>query len=273
MDMSKMKRNERIGAIVKVLCGSPNEIYTLSHFTEMFNSAKSTISEDLTVVKKIMEDLKLGKVETIAGAAGGVKYIPFVSNERKLKLMDELCAELRDPARVIPGGFLYIADLLYNPKYVRRIAEIFAEMFSYKNVDFVMTVETKGIPVAMMTAADLNVPLVIARNENKISEGSKISINYVSGSTGKVQTMYLSKKAIPKGSNVLIIDDFMRAGGTIKGMVELVKELGGTVAGTGVILETKKPEAKMVEGYISILRLEDIKDGEIDVTPNKEILR
>ena len=54
--MSKIKRNERIGAIVKVLCSSPNEIYTLSHFTELFNAAKSTISEDLTVVKKIMED-------------------------------------------------------------------------------------------------------------------------------------------------------------------------------------------------------------------------
>lgn len=271
--MSKIKRNERIGAIVKVLCSSPNEIYTLSHFTELFNAAKSTISEDLTVVKKIMEDLKLGRVETIAGAAGGVKYIPYVSNEKKIKLMDELCQELRDPSRVIAGGFLYIADLLYNPKYVKRIAEIFAEMFSYSHIDYVMTVETKGIPVAMMTAADLNVPLVIARNENKVSEGSKISINYVSGSTGKVQTMYLSKKAIPKGSNVLLIDDFMRAGGTIKGMVELVKELNGTVAGTGVIFETMKPENKMVSQYVSILKLNDIRDDEIEVIPNREILR
>lgn len=271
--MSKIKRNERIGAIVKVLCSSPNEIYTLSHFTEMFSAAKSTISEDLTVVKKIMEDMKLGKVETIAGAAGGVKYIPYVSNEKKMKLMDELCQELRDPARIIPGGFLYIADLLYNPKYVKRIAEIFAEMFSYSHVDYVMTVETKGIPVAMMTAADLNVPLVIARNENKISEGSKISINYVSGSTGKVQTMYLSKKAIPKGSNVLLIDDFMRAGGTIKGMIELVKELNSTVAGTGVIFETVKPENKMVDNYVSILKFNDIKDDQVEVVPNRDLLR
>lgn len=89
--MSKMKRNERIGAIVKILCDRPNKVYTLNYFTEMFQSAKSTISEDLVIVKKLMENLSLGRVETIAGAAGGVKYIPYVSPEKKRELVDELC--------------------------------------------------------------------------------------------------------------------------------------------------------------------------------------
>ena len=49
----KFKRTERIGAIVKILSDNPNKIYTLSFFTEKFNSSKSTISEDLLVVKEI----------------------------------------------------------------------------------------------------------------------------------------------------------------------------------------------------------------------------
>ena len=62
----KFKRTERIGAIVKILSDNPNKIYTLSYFTETFNAAKSTISEDLLVVKNVFEKLQLGKVITIS---------------------------------------------------------------------------------------------------------------------------------------------------------------------------------------------------------------
>ncbi|BEP28188.1 pur operon repressor [Helicovermis profundi] len=271
--MKKMKRNERIGAIVKVLSDKPNAIFTLSYFTELFNSAKSTISEDIAIVKSIMEELNLGKVETISGAAGGVKFIPVLNKEKKEKLLNNLVSELSDLNRIVPGGFLYIADILCNPRYIKEVGEVFAEKYSHSGVDYVMTVETKGIPLATLTAERLNVPLVIARNENKISEGSKLSINYVSGSTGKVQTMYVAKKAIPNGSNVLIVDDFMRAGGTIKGMEEIVKELNSKVVGACVLMETKTPEIKMYKNYMSILFLEGIINGKIIIHPNEDILK
>ncbi len=78
-----MKRNERVGALVKILCDSPNRIFTLSHFTELFDSAKSTVSEDLLVVKRLMEEMRLGRVVTLPGAAGGVKYTPQVTPEAR----------------------------------------------------------------------------------------------------------------------------------------------------------------------------------------------
>jgi len=266
--MSKMKRNERIGAIVKILCDRPNKVYTLNYFTEMFQSAKSTISEDLVIVKKLMDNLELGRVETIAGAAGGVKYIPYVSPDKKRELVEELCEVIGDPKRIIPGGFVYIADLLYNPSYVKRVGEIFAEKYAESSIDYVMTVETKGIPLAMMTASHLNVPLVIARHKNKVTEGSTLSINYVSGSTGQVQTMYVSKKAIKPGSNILIVDDFMRAGGTAKGMADLVKELDSNVSGIAVLIETLQPKEKMVKGHISILILDESNKEKVRVFPS-----
>ena len=52
----KFKRTERIGAIVKILSDNPNKIFTLSHFTNQFNAAKSTISEDLLVVKMFLKN-------------------------------------------------------------------------------------------------------------------------------------------------------------------------------------------------------------------------
>lgn len=269
--MSKLKRNERIGAIVKILCESPNKVFTLNYFTDMFDSAKSTISEDLVIVKKIMEDMSLGKVVTLAGAAGGAKYVPCMGKKSKLALIEKICEDVRKPERVMPGKYLYMADVLYNPTYTQGIGDIFAEFFSddNKQVDYVLTVETKGIPIAMMTARGLNVPLVIARHENKVTEGPKISINYISGTTGVLQTMYISKNAIQKNAKVLIVDDFMKAGGTAKGMIQLVKELDCEVAGICVLFDSVKTEKKLVENYVSLIDYEGINEREeIIVKPN-----
>ena len=102
----KFKRTERIGAIVKILSDNPNRIYTLIFFTEKFNAAKSTISEDLLVVKNVFEKLELGRVITISGAAGGVKYIPKTSIGENKQFLMELCEKINDDSRKLSGGFL-----------------------------------------------------------------------------------------------------------------------------------------------------------------------
>lgn len=271
MNLGKFKRNERIGGIVKVLCDTPNKIYTLNHFTAMFNAAKSTISEDIVIVKKVMEDLELGLVETISGAAGGVRYIPLINDLEAGKVLCDICETLRDESRVISGGFIYTADIIYNPHYVKKIGEIFGKIFAKKPIDYILTLETKGIPLALMTANTLNVPLVIARDDNRVTEGSTVSINYVSGSTGRISTMYVSKRAVKIGSNVLIIDDFMRAGGTAKGLVDLMNEFDANVVGIGVMIATKEPETKMVDDYISLIALDGItKEKKIIIHPKEK---
>ncbi len=271
MTLGKFKRNERIGGIVKVLCDTPNKIYTLNHFTAMFNAAKSTISEDIVIVKRVMEDLELGIVETISGAAGGVRYIPKINSRETEKVLSDICETLRDESRIISGGFIYTADIIYNPHYVKKIGEIFGRIFADKPIDYILTLETKGIPLAIMTANTLNVPLVIARDDNRVTEGSTVSINYVSGSTGSISTMYVSKRAVKTGSNVLIIDDFMRAGGTAKGLVDLMTEFDANVVGIGVMIATKEPEKKMVDDYVSLISLEAItRDKSIVIHPKEE---
>jgi purine operon repressor len=272
MLVSKLKRNERIGALVKILSDNPNKIFTLNHFTGIFDAAKSTISEDLVIVKKFMEQLQLGKVQTIPGASGGVKYIPFLNKKDTLEALNNICQKLKDKSRVIPGSFLFMSDIIYNPVYVRKMGEIFAAKFIDEDIDYVVTAETKGIPLALMTANSLNIPLVIVRSDNRVTEGSTVSINYVSGSTGKIQTMYISKRAIKNGANVLIIDDFMKAGGTAKGMVDLMKEFDANVKGIGVMIATKEPRDKLVDEYLSLITLErvDLEEG-IEIYPNENI--
>ena len=262
----KFKRTERIGAIVKILSDNPNKIFTLSHFTTQFNAAKSTISEDLLVVKSVFEKLELGKVITISGAAGGVKYIPKTSKAENETFLVDLCEKINSPSRVLSGGFLYLIDLIYNPRIASKIGKIFASNIDYSEADYVVTMETKGIPMALMTAKAMNLPLVIIRKDIKVSEGPTLSMTYVSGSS-KVESMSLPRRAIKPNSKVILIDDFMRGGGTIKGMINLMNEFGAEVIGSGVFISTTTPEEKMVKNYISLIEL-DVIENQISEKPN-----
>lgn len=267
----KFKRTERIGAIVKILSDNPNKIYTLSYFTEKFNAAKSTISEDLLVVKNVFEKLELGKVITISGAAGGVKYIPKTSKSENEEFLMDLCKKISDPSRLLSGGFLYLIDLIYDPSIASKIGKIFASNIDYSEADYVVTMETKGIPMALMTAKAMNLPLVIIRKDIKVSEGPTLSMTYVSGKS-KVESMSLPRKALKPGSKVILIDDFMRGGGTIKGMMNLMSEFGAEVIGSGVFISTTTPEDKMVQDYISLIQL-DVDGEKITVEPNLKTFR
>ena len=263
----KFKRTERIGAIVKILSDNPNNIFTLGHFTTQFNAAKSTISEDLIVVKNVFEKLELGKVITISGAAGGVKYIPKTSKTENEEFLKDLCEKIMDPSRLLSGGFLYLIDLIYDPKIASKIGKIFSSNIDYANADYVVTMETKGIPMALMTAKAMNLPLVIIRKDMKVSEGPTLSMTYANGNNSKLETMSLPRKALKPNSKVILIDDFMRGGGTIRGMVDLMHEFNAEVVGTGVFISTMKPENKMVENYISLIQL-DVQNDNVTAVPN-----
>lgn len=271
--MGKRKRNERIGALIKILSHQPNKIYTLNYFSILFEAAKSSISEDIVIAKNLLEEMQLGTVETIAGATGGVKYIPVVAPKRSKDFLNEICEKLDNSERIMPGGFIYMTDIISSPEMVTNMGEILASQFLNRDIEYVLTMETKGIPIALMTAKALNAPLIIVRKNSKVTEGSTVSINYVSGSSNRIQTMSLSRRALTKGSKVLIIDDFMKAGGTAKGMIDLVKEFEGEVEGVGVLIATREPQKKVVEEYIPLIYLEKIdqEKGKIYMTPNAEI--
>ncbi|MDW7675280.1 MAG: pur operon repressor [Bacillota bacterium] len=269
--MEKFKRGERIALITKALIEQPNRQISLSYFCDRFDAAKSTISEDLAIIKEALQREKLGTLHTIAGAAGGIKYTPAVNLQEAEALLEHWCQRLADPKRIIPGGFLYMADVIFDSFVVSKVGELFAQYFSHLEIDCVITIETKGIPLATMTAKTLGVPLVIIRDNSKVTEGSSVSINYVSGSSRRISTMSLSRRALPNGAKVLIIDDFMKAGGTAKGIHELMEEFDANVVGMGVFVATSEPKQKLVQNYLSILEL-TVLDEEKDVIKLKPAL-
>ncbi|MDC3426020.1 pur operon repressor [Aquibacillus sp. 3ASR75-11] len=254
-----MKRSERLVAMTNYLVESPWALVSLPFFSRKFDAAKSSISEDLAIINNMFQEEGIGYLKSVAGAAGGVKYIPLYSVENSESFIGKLCEQLEDPNRLLPGGYLFMSDILGEPKTVKTIGRMFATAFSELNIDVVMTVATKGIPLAYAVAACLNVPVVIVRRDPKITEGSTVSINYVSGSSRKIQTMVLPKRSLQEGSNVCIIDDFMKAGGTINGMVNLLAEFNANVSGIGVLSEAEdEEEERVVEDYTSLVKITNV---------------
>lgn len=258
MPMKKIQKIERISCISSILTNHPNQIFTLTYFCELFQCAKSTISEDLDFIKQNFIKYSLGTIETVAGASGGVYYNPLMTRKQMEDFTKELCILINKPERVIPGGYIYMNDLLYSHDICRKIGIALASMFSDIEVDYVITVETKGIPLALMTAHILNKPMVVVRNQSKLTDGTVIHMNYITASSRRIKTMCLSTNAIKKGSKVLFVDDFMKAGGTAKGIVDLMQEFEAELVGTGVLMSTKLPEEKMVKDYKTLLWLEKV---------------
>ena len=253
--MEKIRRNERMSAMMKILSGTPGRMFTLNQFCEMFGAAKSTVSEDIDALRRVAREFDLGEIETMTGAAGGVVYRPRTSREAACRYISELCQKLSGTERVLPGAFLYYSDILSAPEIVNRMGEILATEYAETRPDFVLTMETKGIPVAFATANALGVPLVIARHSSKVYEGSAVNINYVSGS-GNIETMSLSRRAVRENQRALIVDDFLKGGGTARGMVELMREFNVAVAGMAFVMSTLKPERKKISGEKSLMTME-----------------
>ncbi len=264
-----MKRAHRIAAITKTLVERPHYTFDVGEFADLFEVARSTLSEDLAIIRATFEALDMGQVETISGAVGGVRYLSILSREQILTHIEAICARLRDPQRILPGGFIYIDDLISDPGLLKTVGSIFATMFRVHEPEYVVTVETAGIPVALQAAQALNVPLVIVRRQSRPTEGPVLTMNFLSGSARQVETMSLSRRAIPQGSRVLLIDDFMKAGGTLRGLTDLMGEFDCSVVGKGVLIETGWPEEKLISDHLPLIYLHEVdtKDQNVVVRP------
>ncbi len=267
--MEHLKRSERVAVITRMLSDSPGRRFTLKEFAEYFDCAKSTLSEDIGIVRSILERYGLGMVETLNGAAGGVQFLPFSSQETDFTFVQSICDILCAKERLLPGGYLYTADVFSDPKYLKRIGEIFAKHFYRNAPDVVVTVEAMGVPVALMVANALGKPLVTARRGNRLTEGSVVTLNYMSASSQGMETMSLSRRSLEAGQRALIIDDFMKGGGSARALENMMQEFGVAVAGVGVIVATREPAQKRVKEYCSLLVLGDVDEetGTADLSP------
>ncbi len=254
----KIKRSDRLVDMTHYLLSNPHTLISLTYFANKYKSAKSSISEDLTIVKRTFETNGFGLIETFPGAAGGVSFTPSIRDDEAREFVEALCKKMDTKDRLLPGGYVYLSDLLGSPEILQQIGRIIAAQYKDKGITAVMTVATKGVPIAQAVAYYLNIPFVIVRRDSKITEGSTVSINYVSGSSDRIEKMELSKRSLPSGSRVLVVDDFMKGGGTVSGMRSIIEEFDSETAGVTVFAEAAYTSEKETEEYTSLIRINDV---------------
>ena len=132
------------------------------------------------------------------------------------------------------AGFVILGDT----EIVTRASEELAARVP-KDTDIIMTAETKGIPLAAELARVLGMKrYIVARKSVKAYMQNPIWVEDESITTKGKQRLYLMDTDVEMlhGKNVLLLDDVISTGGSIKALEELIEKAGGTVIGRMAIL-------------------------------------
>jgi len=143
--------------------------------------------------------------------------------------------------KVSPGGVLKVDGFLNHQIDVELLNEIgkeFKKRFENEEITKILTIEASGIGIACIAAQYFAVPVVFAKKSKSKNIDGEVYKCVVESYTHKnINDIIVSKKFLNKNDKVLIIDDFLANGKALLGLIELVKQAGATVVGTGIVIE------------------------------------
>lgn len=121
----------------------------------------------------------------------------------------------------IPGiQFQDITTLFNNAECLQIMRKEISELYKDKGITKVVGLESRGFMLGSIAASDLNAGFVMARKPNKLP-GETVSVEY-NKEYGK-DKICMVKDAISENDVVLIHDDLLATGGSMKAALELVK--------------------------------------------------
>jgi adenine phosphoribosyltransferase len=149
---------------------------------------------------------------------------------------DDLRAKIREvPDFPKPGILFYdITTLLKDPDAFREVIDRMADQVKDSGVDLVVGMESRGFIFSAPLAYQLHAGFVPVRKLGKLpAETIEVEYDLEYGTA----TLEIHKDAIQPGQRVLIVDDLLATGGTVQGTIELVRRLGGEIAGLSFMVE------------------------------------
>ena len=132
------------------------------------------------------------------------------------------------------AGFIMLGD----PELTLACAKELAKKIP-ADTDVILTAETKGIPLAADLARELGMErYIVARKSVKAYMENAAWVEDISITTKGVQKLCLDGVDVDrlKGKNVLLLDDVISTGGSMKALAELTEEAGGKVIGEACVL-------------------------------------
>lgn len=143
--------------------------------------------------------------------------------------------------------FRDITPLMADGKAFAYTTNQFVDYANALNVDVIVGPEARGFIVGCPVAHELEIGFIPVRKKGKLPREvirKEYDLEYGSN------VLEIHKDSIKPGQRILIVDDLLATGGTIKATIDLVEELGGTVAGCAFIIELADLNGKEnLKGY------------------------
>jgi len=163
--------------------------------------------------------------------------------------VEDLRARIREvPDFPKPGILFYdITTLLKDGPALREAIDLMLAPFRDARIDLVVGMESRGFIFSAPMAYALGVGLVPVRKLGKLPHET-LSVEYALeyGSN----TLEIHRDAITPGQRVLIVDDLLATGGTVRGTVDLVSRLGAEIVGLSFLVELLFLKGRdRLEGY------------------------
>lgn len=146
---------------------------------------------------------------------------------------------LDDAIRKVPDfpkkGILFydITSILMNPAAFEYCVDAMVKLYKGEAVDAVAAIESRGFLFAAPFAQRLGLPLILVRKKGKLP-GRTVSKSYAL-EYGQAE-IEMHAEDIPAGGRVLIVDDLVATGGTLRAAADLLAEAGARPVGVFCVI-------------------------------------
>ncbi|HOD12357.1 MAG TPA: adenine phosphoribosyltransferase [Candidatus Omnitrophota bacterium] len=143
---------------------------------------------------------------------------------------------IRDIPDFPKKGILFkdITTLLNNKQAFARSIDLLAKEFQGKRIDHVISIESRGFIFGAALAYKLGAGFVPVRKKGKLPGKTKqVSYQLEYGT----DTLEIHDDAIPRGSRVIIVDDLLATGGTVRAVTKLLRSFQAKVVGIAFLIE------------------------------------
>jgi len=154
---------------------------------------------------------------------------------------EALKARILEDGRNLGDGILKVDGFVNHQVDARLMMQVgyaLAARYAALPITKVLTAEISGIAPAVMTAMALDVPVVYARKHKPITMPARTYLASAPSHTkkGDVQLM-VSPEWLRPADKVLIVDDFLASGRTLRALVDLVQQSGAELVGIAAVIE------------------------------------
>lgn len=134
-----------------------------------------------------------------------------------------------------PGiSFKDITTLLNDPEALRYTVDTMADHFREQKVDMIIGVESRGFILGAPLAYAMGLGFTLIRKPGKLP-GEVLRVEY--DLEYGTDALEIHQDAFSPGARVVVVDDLLATGGTIRAAADLVEKLGGQIAGFAFLIE------------------------------------